>query len=317
MNRCQVSERYNPPMEHWTDLLRAIATLLWPLVVIAALWRFHRELATLLTRPMRFKLPGGIEAETGQQLRELGRTVPEAQADAAEEAEEQQAATRSIVPPIRRSSEASGESDVIRRILDEAAENPKLGLISLAIEIEREVRAVLASRGVETSGRDRGVHGGIAALQQQGALPPSIASSVRIFWNVRNQLIHGIEEASLDELVRTIDLGLDILRALYAIPREVHTVIHADVPIYEDAECTKARADANGVILESVSSSGLVTSVRIFPTRRTYRPGARVSWEWDDRTKWAESWYKDPETKQPTYAWTASIEFAGRVLSEP
>ena len=119
---------------------------------------------------------------------------------------------------------------------------------------------------------------------------------------------------SLERLIS----GVSILRALYAVPGEVHTVRHTEVAIYEDEACTRTRPNVQGVVLESTSSNGLFSNIRIFPTRRTYyRPGTRVSWEWDDRMTWGESWYEDPETMKPMYAWTSSIEFVGRTLSSP
>jgi hypothetical protein len=147
------------------DLLRAAATLLWPLIMVGVLWHFRREISNLLTGHIRVKLPGGVEAELG----ELGETVPKAQDDAAEEARQQEVATSDIEPPIKTpaSDTEPQEIDTIRRILDEATESAKVGLISLATEIERELRLILASRGVDTT-RFRGVHGGIAALQGQG-----------------------------------------------------------------------------------------------------------------------------------------------------
>jgi hypothetical protein len=126
---------------------------------------------------------------------------------------------------------------------------------------------------------------------------------------VRNQLIHGTSDTSSSELVRTIDLGIGILRALYAIPHEIHTVLYAELAIYEDNACTIMRLEVRGVMLESASSGGLIKNVRVFPTRQTgYRPGVQVSWEWNETAKWGESWYIDPETGESKYAWTVSIE---------
>jgi hypothetical protein len=133
------------------------------------------------------------------------------------------------------------EIDTIRRILDEATESAKVGLISLATEIERELRLILASRGVDTT-RFRGVHGGIAALQGQGHFLHLYKLGEHI-WGVRNQLIHGTSDTSSSELVRTIDLGIGILRALYAIPHAIHTVLYAELAIYEDNACTIMRLE--------------------------------------------------------------------------
>jgi hypothetical protein len=132
---------------------------------------------------------------------------------------------------------------------------------------------------------------------------------VREFRDVRRRIVHG-SDVSGHEVLRAIDLGSSILQALRRVPREVHVVVAPSV----ESSRTKPR-DVRAVLLESTN---LVDrrpgSPRAFPTRRDYKKGQTVSWEWKFDTIWDESWYRDPDTGQIAYAWTSSAEFDGRPL---
>jgi hypothetical protein len=119
----------------------------------------------------------------------------------------------------------------------------------------------------------------------------------------------------VDEILRAIDSGLVILKAIKALPQERHTVHQNNVDLYSDPECQELREDCKGVILESLSAGGAITAYRIFPTTRDqYEKGMRVSWTWNGSRQWGDTWYRDPESHEIRYAWSSSVEFVGRDL---
>ena len=249
-------------LKDWADLIRAIATLLWPLLAFAVVWMFKEQVREILGRLRRGKLLGQ-EIELEEKLRRLDESV---QAAALEN------------PNLTSVPETHGEviareselADVTRRILDEASRSPKVALILLASELEREVYQLLASMGLLQGSRRIPLIQAIEILEQRGALPRHLAGSVRNFWDVRNRLVHG-QDATQDDIIRSIDSGLTILRAIQAIPHEVNIVYHPGVEVYSDPEGTNIQEGVKAVVLETTSPGGASKTLRVYPTTRTQR----------------------------------------------
>jgi hypothetical protein len=276
------------------DLIRAIGTFVWPIVVLVIVLIFRAELGGLFKRIRRVKAAGG-EVELDQALDEL---------------ESSTAAASRAVParPPEEPVSAGEERDVAVRVLDEARESPKLALISLAAEVERRSTEVVASTGQISPGRRPSLGYSLSRLE----LSPSVQSAARQFRDVRNKLVHH-GDASEDELLRAIDLGLTLLDAINRIPHEVHYVREPRVELFADAEGQRRIGDYHGVLLESVAPEGN-TTVRALPTTRTdFEKGKAVSWEFGERG-FSEAWYRDPAANEIVYAWTRAAEFVGRPL---
>lgn len=208
------------------------------------------------------------------------------------------------------------EGDVVQRVLAAATQSPKAALLLLASEMEKELRQLMASMGLLKGRKNLPLHRAFGELDEWGGLPKHIAASLKLFWDVRNRLVHG-HTASDDDILRAIDSGVTILHALQAIPHEVNIVYHPGVAIYSDAECRNPIEDAQGVILETVVPGGVTKTRRIFPTTRThFKKGVRVAWEWSDGRRFEQAWYRDPDTGQIKDAWRGSMEFIGRPLEE-
>ena len=55
---------------------------------------------------------------------------------------------------------------------------------------------------------------------------------------------------------------------------------------------------------------------RIFPTtKKHFKVGERVAWEWSFDESWGQSWYKAEDGKCKK-AWLSSAEFVGRHLQD-
>jgi hypothetical protein len=196
--------------------------------------------------------------------------------------------------------------DPVERILSEAAVSPRLGLVTLAAELERTVRRILASSQPPENWERRSLPYMLRKLQ----VPPSLRRAVQQFYAVRSRVVHG-HEVDEEDVIRTLDSGLKILTTLRAFDYEAHEVAHPRVDVFEDPEGSRLR-EIKAVVLNSFSRTG--SQRRVFPTRQSYERGQLVTWEWDFAHTWPQSWYRDPDTNEIEKAWDSSVEFAGRPL---
>jgi hypothetical protein len=227
-------------------------------------------------------------------------------------------------PPVPRSP-ADGPQELlppsslgstVARTLEEASRSPRIGLMYLASELERATRNLLASTGWDTPSTGRSLRDGINRLVELGVVPQSMPSALELFSLVRNEVVHGRQRATDEEVVRALDAGLTLLHAIEAVPRERHFVVSVGVPVFGDEACTERIESADGIILRSVSPGGQAATLRIFPTtRKTYEVGREVAWEWNPGRQWGPAWYRDDDfgVRQ---AWLGSMEFVGRHLDD-
>lgn len=204
-----------------------------------------------------------------------------------------------------------------QQILESAAQSPKLALMKLSVEIDRELRKILASIGLLGSYTTQPLPSALSLLEQRVRIPEDIRVTVSEFWSIRNMIVHS-EREDPDIPLRALDYGFRILRMLKSIPRPSYIVLYSDIPLYSDKDCQNLRTDVHGVILEERSPEGKILSIKPRPTTRHYQPGQSVSWEWnlDNRTGWNETWYRHPVTQKIDLAWSGSLEFIGRPIDQ-
>lgn len=293
-------------MDSFANLLKAIAALLWPVLVFTLIFVFKTELRQLLARLRRGKVLGQeIELDESLDRLELSATAAEARVP-----EPQDSTARLISPAVEH------HFGVASQVLEEATRSPKAALLLLSAAIENELRSLVASIGLMKGRRNISFQQALEDLNSWSALPIYVTNSVKLFRDIRNRLVHG-HEASPDDILRAIDSGIVILKALQAIPHEINVVYHPGVPIYADEHATAPIADVRGVILETVSPGGATKSYRIFPTTRDhFQKGMRVSWEWSGDRVFGAAWYRDPDSGELKQAWRSSMEFVGRNLEE-
>ena len=293
------------------ELIRSIASLLWPSLGFAALWIFRGDIAKALARLKRASVLGH-EFELQPKLEQLREAVGQASEEVADLPENRQQLLKN-----ENATDASTEpDDPINAILETAAQSPRAALLVLAAEIEREGREVAASVGKSTGKRLVPFRRVIEALDSHYGLPRHIPSSLKLFQQVRNRIVHG-GIAEDREILSALDSGVSIYRALEALPRERNWVDRTGVPLYSDAQCTCEISGVRGVILRTESESGVTTSYRIFPsTRNDFKVGKRVSWEWNLRNVWTQTWYRDLDSNEIIKAWDSAGEFIGRHFEE-
>lgn len=295
-------------MSEFAALLQAIAALLWPVFAFTALFVFRRQIADLAKRLKRGKLLGQ-EIELNESLEALNKSAKSVEQEVA-------ALLAPVTSQTTTVEQAPLEEDTVRLILSEAAKSPKAALILLASELEKLALQILASTGHFQGRRFMPIHRAIEELQRTLGLPAHVQSSLRLFWNARNRLVHG-GEGTDEDILRAVDSGLTILKSLQALPRETNIVYEPSVPVYVDPTLSVEMTGARGVILETTAPGGAAKSLRIFPTTRThFQKGKQVAWEWNLQQVFPQAWFRHPDTQVSAEAWSSASEFIGRHLDD-
>lgn len=296
-------------MKEAAELIKAIASLLWPLLGFVALITFKNQIAHAIGRIKKGKF-FGQEVELSEELIKLHQTAAEASEEVASLPVDTDA-NNEVDAPVEQARDNS-----INNIIKEAARSPKTALILLASEVEKEAKQTLASIGKLEGRRQLPISQIVDELDSHYGLPKHVASSLRQFWGTRNKIIHG-GDTEEGNILSAIDSGVTILKTLRALPREINWVHNQGVPVYSDPECKSEISGVKGIILKTESSSGAKVSYRIFPSSKThFKKGTRVSWEWSFEKTWNDAWYKDPDSNEIKVAWSSSAEFVGRNLDE-
>jgi len=204
-----------------------------------------------------------------------------------------------------------------QQILEEAASSPVVAIMRITLEIDRELRKLLASTG-NLSEYQGDLPEAISLLEKGNALqlPRELKDTLTQFWSLRNQVVHNQVPDHL--ALRALDYGLRILRMVKSIPRHSYVVRMSGIKLYADSAATRPREDVRGVLLETLSPEGESLHKQVFPTTKTYVPGESLSWEWNlsKKRSWDETWYRDPDSMEIKPAFSASFEFIGRGLND-
>lgn len=305
-------------MKNLADLISAIATLLWPLFAFVIVYIYKGEIRDLMRRIKRGKVLGQ-ELELEKSLDKLAEEasavaarVPELPAVSTHKEFTENDSIDQTVETSQVSRLLTEKTQSVQEILKLASVSPKLGLMQLSAEIDKVVRRHLAASGKLDRHKGQLVKD-IAALN--ASLPSDVVKVLDDFQNIRNKIVH--YEASNDDILRAIDSGLTILRAINLIPVTQHVVYHPNVELYADAEGSQPLLGSHGVILDSIDPHGTRGTQQVFPTTRThFDKGRAVAWEWNLDLTWGETWYRDPDTGEIRHGWSTAGEFIGRNLDE-
>jgi PIN like domain len=197
--------------------------------------------------------------------------------------------------------------------IEHSQEQPKIKLIVLASEIEKELRLLLAKMGLSQY-LQGGILNSLKLLESQGF---SEIEKADYFWSIYNQNICG-RKVDSDEVLLAVDYGLSILKNLKLIRHQVMIVCHPGVTIYSDSDCRQVQESVKGLILEIRNQPGdTFVCFVVYPTTLThFTKGKILTSEWNMSNIWEESWYQDPETNEIKSAWGSAAEFIGRDLDD-
>ena len=204
------------------------------------------------------------------------------------------------------------------KILEEAIQSPAVAMMRLSLEVDRQLRLILAVIGrlKDYTGQSHSEALDLIGMSIEGsAIPPELRDTLKSFWDLRNRVVH-MGNAQQGFAMRALDYGFRILRMLQAVPRPSY-IVRASVFVCSDPACSIVRQDVRGVILESFGAKGESQGRHIHASRKHYVGGQSVSWEWDTRGPgWGETWYRDPQSGEVKLAWSEASEFIGRPLEE-
>lgn len=275
------------------EFIKAISSLLWPILAFYIIYQFKADIASLFSRMKKGKL-FGQEIELTEEIVHLHQTMK----------------NTAIVTLLYDEKNYL----LIKSIIGEAVVSPEAALMLLTIEIEKEARLLVGSIGKLKGENYISINEAFSRLESHYGLPKYLPSSLKLFLNIRNQIVHGVG-ADKANILSALDSGLTILKVLQSMPREIHTVDTPDVNLYTDPQCKNLLEDAKGLILISKSSNGMQSVKRIFPTTKSYfKKEMIVSWEWSNQKSWSYIWYRDLENDKPKLAWHSSLEFIGQEL---
>jgi hypothetical protein len=285
------------------ELIIAISKILWPIITFILVLIFKGSIENLLSRMKRGNF-FGQEMEFEQEMNDFIDSVSDAEKEV-------------YAVDKEKSIETSKNNNIIQNILEEASREPRVGIMLLSIEIEKELRTLMGVLGLLNQYEYRSPIKAFDLFEKRGSLPPNTIHSVKQFWNIRNKIIHGKINESREKILRVLDIGISLLKMLKAIPHEKNVVAHSEVNIYKDSNCEFKYNYGKGLILKTISNNGETTNKRIFPTtKNNYKKEMQVTWEWSDENKWNEAWYIDPDSGEIKYGWSESLEFVGKDINK-
>ena len=164
-----------------------------------------------------------------------------------------------VRPELESSDEAKSAVERYRHLLDSVAVNPEATLLQLAAAVEREVRNLLAQTGwVPIDPALNFPEVMRKTTEDRGYFPESLTSSLRVFWSIRNSILHLPGPVPSREIIKAVDLGMSILRMVDGIPHEVHVVYHPGVKVFEDAQGKIERPGVLALLSSSTSPGGTI-----------------------------------------------------------
>jgi hypothetical protein len=211
-------------------------------------------------------------------------------------------------------SQARAAEEIADRVLDEASLDPRLGLMSIARELELEVNRLLAVSGWGQGRRRWPLAQAVDKLVEMQQLPASTSQAIRAFTSVRNLAVHGAKPPDEQAVTAAVLAGIDIYVGIASIPRGAHIVDEINIELYADEGLIQRIERGVGVALRNLGPDSV--SRTVYPTTRDYfRPGDEVAWGWGSG-QWEAAWYRDRESGAAMKAFDAALEFVGPPLRE-
>ena len=282
------------------ESIKILPGILWPIIALIIFIVLKKDIKELLHRIKKGTILGN-DFELTSQINELYNNVEDIKNEA----------------PVITKPEKIELQTIQDDILKETEKDPKLGLISLAKKLEKECSNLMYQTGWHTLTKHIQIKNSFSYLSENGIIPTNTLSSVNLFLEVRNKIIHENEEVKTDEILRVIDIGLTLLKTIQSIPREINIVYKTNIELYLDKNLTQKSQKGQGIMLTTYSPGRSIKTYRIFPTTKThFIEGQKVAWEWSFDNIWDECFYKDPVTNEVKSAWGSSAEFIGRTIED-
>jgi len=192
-----------PNWSEVAEVLKALAAVLWPAVIIFGILRFHKDVRALI---------GGLKLRRGKFF---GQEFELAQLEKLEkETRTLQPTADAIATP--ETSEPSLYVALLQDALRDSGASPKVALMLLQAQIEQQLRLALKNRGIT---EDRVPYlRAIEVFRNEDGVPPDFGRWLQEFRQVRNAIIHG-RDATDEDALRAVDIGGRILAVLNRITK--------------------------------------------------------------------------------------------------
>lgn len=278
-----------------------IGHVIWPVLILILVLMYRRDISELFKRITKFKGPAGVEADFRNEVKDLQNESDKA-SESVNLTEEEKSLPK---------GEDADEFDLIRK---RYTEDPKIGIMYLASEIEKESR--ILSKALNISSQYPQLQA-FDLLYEKGYLTKPTLEAIISFRDLRNKIVHGFPVSDTSQLLIVFDSGITILKTLKAIPRHRQFVHKANIELYSDEQCTKIRTDVKGLIIRNITPGGAISSDLPVPSRQNiYKDGMEVSWAWNLKNVWNETWFKDPDSDKIRMGWSSSGEYIGMPIHE-
>jgi len=183
--------------------LRFDSISLWLFLITVVVWLLP-DLPEFLSRIKRFK-KGDLEIEFESQVSELARKTEKVEDEVEKETET--IASNEI--------QYEGLSPETKSILSKSADHPRTALITLAVEIESELRNIADQNNISGYQRIFSPSRLVQELVTKKILTSNVQALFKDFWTIRNQAVHGLNfEVSQDKLYELVELGIRLLKIL-------------------------------------------------------------------------------------------------------
>jgi hypothetical protein len=176
---------------------------LWLFLITVVVWLLP-DFPEFLSRIKRFK-KGDIEIEFESRVSELAKKTEEIEEEVEKETE------------IIASNEIQyeGLSAETKSILSKSAAHPRTALITLAVEIETELRNISEQNDISGYQKILNPSRLVQELVNRKILTTNVQALFKDFWTIRNQAVHGSNfEVSQDKLYELVELGIRLLKIL-------------------------------------------------------------------------------------------------------
>ncbi len=298
-------------MTVFIDLLRVLASLAWPAVLVTLLILYRKEIRALLELIPRAmpRVKGGDIFGVKFELRELQEETKQASSDVQlVNLTVTSEASVDTAPPVQPLPSPTQVGVDEQTKATELSARDALNLVSK--NIQREMKLLFAAGGTKFKFDTPMLAVGFLRTFPQA--PRSLINSLTQFFSI----VSDPGQESNETIEAVVTAGLALLNTIKSIPRGRYEVIFADVLIFSDPDCSVLIRSGVGVMLRSFDANGRSSSAtQIFPTTRKMVAGTSVGWEWNMSLTWTDAWYRHPATKEIHTAWSSAAEFIGQDLN--
>jgi uncharacterized protein YutE (UPF0331/DUF86 family) len=283
------------------EFINTLSKIAWPIFAFVFMFVFKKHIVALLPRVKKVKI-GGQEFELEELRVQVNKTEDEFQRRLNDEKSYKKITL-------------SGTDDE-QEILKTATANPELSIIQLSVVIEKNLRLVANILGFTKVKNVITISQIFQMLAEKGDIPINAVESLKIFWSLRNAIVHGKSINDNKLVLEVLDLGMQILKFIKNLPYPVYVVFKSNIDLFRDEELKNRIEGVKGILIEPRTISGTKYDKRILPTTKLdyYKENMFITWQFNLENVWDRTYYLDPISGEVKSAWDSSGEFIGEEI---